>query len=562
MDESKTSWTGEKAGVGAMPGRFFSRLTSLALELLESRGGFQFTYICLGLMSVSVGLTFQRAIQDITHGSANAPVAGAFVQDSFVVILWFWAFMAASTVAGAVFLRLFRDEIRQRQAREVAERRADFLAFNDPVTGLANGTFFQDRLSDLTVADTRFGLIMLSIDGFRELTERFGRRSGDVVLKEVAHRLGAQAEAMEGFAARLSSDKFALVIFESDAVRLKEFAEDILFACSEPVVRAAQTFFPQVSVGCVPVEVVGPRRPGPEFLISAAEFALEVTAKRSETRLAIFDEELAARYAGHRVVVERLPGAISNGELQVFFQPQIDLATGEIDGFEALVRWSCDGRFIPTPELIHAAEQNGLITDLDRFMLSEAAQIVSKWNRTHRKRLAVSSNLSAVNLTNEDTVGFVASVLERSALLPELLTVEITESVELENDPRVQSIVGQLRALGCRVSIDDFGAGYSTFRYLRDIRVDEIKIDRSLVMDIEESPAARHILESVIRMSEQLGRSTVVEGVETEGQADLIRSFGGRTAQGFFYGKPRPALDWLADTTYRPRSETHPAPAA
>ena len=126
----------------------------------------------------------------------------------------------------------------------------------------------------------------------------------------------------------------------------------------------------------------------------------------------------------------------------------------------------------------------------------------------------------------------------------------------------MQPIVEQLRAFGCRVSIDDFGAGYSTFRYLRNIRVDEIKIDRSLVMDIEESPAARHILESVIRMSEQLGRSTVIEGVETEGQVDLIRSFGGRTAQGFFYGKPRPALDWLADTTYRPRSEPHPAPAA
>ena len=124
----------------------------------------------------------------------------------------------------------------------------------------------------------------------------------------------------------------------------------------------------------------------------------------------------------------------------------------------------------------------------------------------------------------------------------------------------MQPIVEQLSAFGCRVSIDDFGAGYSTFRYLRNIRVDEIKIDRSLVMDIEESHSARHILESVIRMSEQLGRSTVIKGVETEGQIDLIRSFGGTMVQRFFYGKPRPALAGRHEVP--PQREPHPAPAA
>ena len=155
MDDSKTLWMGENGDSGAIRsvlGRLFSRLTSLALDLLETRGAFQFAYVCLGLMSVLVGLTFQRAIQDTAVEPRGGHVAGAFAESGFAVIVWFWFFMVASTIAGAVFLRLFRDEIRQCHAPEVAERRADFLASNDPVAGLVNGTFFQDRLCDLAMS--------------------------------------------------------------------------------------------------------------------------------------------------------------------------------------------------------------------------------------------------------------------------------------------------------------------------------------------------------------------------------------------------------------------------
>ncbi|NNF92197.1 MAG: EAL domain-containing protein, partial [Boseongicola sp.] len=201
---------------------------------------------------------------------------------------------------------------------------------------------------------------------------------------------------------------------------------------------------------------------------------------------------------------------------------------------------------VPPNEFIPVAEASGSIIELDLYMMREACRIVSAWNRSVGTEYSVSVNLSATHFRSGSIVDSVARVLRDTGLTPRLLTLEITETVQLVNWDVVRDIFAQLRKLGCRISIDDFGSGYSSLAYLRAMQADELKIDRSLVQEIETSDEARHVLSSVIELAHSLNMRVIVEGVESEDQSDILSSLGCIYGQGFLFGRPMPAKSALA----------------
>lgn len=312
---------------------------------------------------------------------------------------WFWLFLAASTVAGIVFLKLFRDEIAQRVARENAERRADFLAYFDPATGLPNRFQFHDRFTDLAARAGPLSVLLIDVNDFRRFNARFGRMAGDVVLKEIAYRVRCHAEAHQGLSARLSGDDFALLLETEDAAKLAAVAAALAEACQQPIFCTRQAFTVGVSLGCAMLPALEPARDASfQRIMRMADFALESAKARKDAAFTIYDAALEQAFVDRKTMTERLPKAIAEKELEVFLQPQLDLSTGAVYGFEALVRWTCDGRAVSPCDLVRVAEQSGQIADLDRYVMSEAIRTVCEWNRRHRKAYSVSTNLSALHM--------------------------------------------------------------------------------------------------------------------------------------------------------------------
>ena len=248
-------------------------------------------------------------------------------------------------------------------------------------------------------------------------------------------------------------------------------------------------------------------------------------------------------------MLDELPKAIEGGDLDVFLQPKVDLRTRAPYGFEALVRWRRNGQLIPPVEFIEVAEEGGHIKALDLSMIASASRLVADWNRRHGSEFSLSVNISALHLLDDRDTEAVIEAIEALTLPRALLTIEITETVELADWRRVSHAIERLRQTGCRISIDDFGTGYSSLAYLRAIPADELKIDKSLVSEIETSAESQFILDAVIDLARSLDMTVIVEGIERESQIDILRDLGCQRGQGFLYGRPQPALEALRDAT-------------
>lgn len=459
--------------------------------------------------------------------------------------------LALLAVAVGLALALLRQRTIARSARELAEARLEHLSLFDPMTGISNETQFEDRVTGAISAGSPASVIILDLDGFGLINDRRGPAFGDVVIKEVAHRLCHAAEGVSGFAARIGGDRFGLWAPLSGSGKLADFCQHLIDVCAVPVTKGGEAEEPSVSIGAVDISQLGAKVvPGYDLVLRNACLALSASEARGYERVTLFDEALQERHVDRIAMMADLPAAIRSGELSVYLQPKIDLASGQVSGFEALVRWFRKGVLVPPGDLVRIAEQRGSILDLDRYMIEQATVIVGDWNRRRKTGFSVSVNLSAAHLQQDGGAELVSRSLAESRLVPELLTVEITETVEIDEHKDVGQAIANLRQTGCRISIDDFGSGYSSLAYLRSIAADELKIDRSLVNNIDTRPEDVLILQTILALASQLGLDVVVEGVEREAQAAILRRLGCRFVQGYLFGRPRPAADWLADVTY------------
>jgi len=416
------------------------------------------------------------------------------------------------------------------------------LSMTDSLTGLKNRAGFDKSLADALNRQgppaPYVGLLFLDLDGFKAINDLFGHAGGDATLREVAQRL-RQVTCMRDTISRFGGDEFCILIEDvQDIVGLDALAARIHKALAEPFIIDRQVVPLRTSIG---IAVYPGDASEPEALIRKADAALYGAKRvgRGTTRFATADklrdvQALVGRSAMRELLRDALlpPG---HEPFTLALQPIFHNQTWQLAGFEALVRWPEPGGGIRSPsEFIPMAEATGLVVQLDHWMLDQACALAASWP----DHLAVSSNISAANFFAGDLVQDVRETLERHSLKSSRLKLEVTETVLLRDPAHVQTIIRQLRGLGVRIVLDDFGVGHASIAYLRDYAFSGLKIDRSFTASLETDPRSRILVRTIIEMAHALGIEVVAEGVETPGQLQLLRSRKIAAVQGYLLGRP------------------------
>ncbi len=423
---------------------------------------------------------------------------------------------------------------------KIAEERLLHDSIFDNLTGLPNRELALDRLEQ---ALTRWmvedaakpSLLVLDIDDFKTINENHGHSVGDSVLLAISRRLSRMLRSQDTLA-RLHGDSFAVVILsETGRAQIFAFADEITKALKAPISIGEQDVFLSASIG-VTIPEDGLRA---DEMLRQADAACFHAKKLGGGRMETFRPSLGAR-EGEGNLEEELREALDAGELQLVYQPIVDLEDRSVAGYEALLRWEHSDRGIVLPaEFIPVAEESGLIVQLGVFALERAARDLAIWqNEVYEGTLPfVSVNVSSVQLLRHDLINDVKSVLARSGVAPETLKLEITESLVMRNPEFAAKVLGRIRELGAGLALDDFGTGHSSLAYLQRFPFDTLKIDRSFVRP-NGSATRPVILRSIVSLAHDLGLSVVAEGLETEGEADELIGLGCEFGQGFLFGKP------------------------
>jgi diguanylate cyclase (GGDEF)-like protein/PAS domain S-box-containing protein len=427
-------------------------------------------------------------------------------------------------------------------ARRAAEDRLVFQALHDPLTGLSNRRVLMDRLQheldDLSRRDTAVGVFYLDLDRFKRINDDLGHEAGDQLLIEVSRRIETVMRPPDTVA-RLGGDEFVVVCGgladETDGIGI---ADRLLEAISQPVTLEGRGVVVSPSIG---VAFTRSADDDPVELLRRADTAMYRAKGRGRACYELYDESLR-KQAHARVEMESdLRDALVHGRFRLHYQPIIDLERGHIVGVEALLRLQHPTRGLLAPDqFIDVAEESGLIGPIGQWVLEEACRQQARWQAMLPEPLHMAVNVSGRQVAQPALSRIVDSALAQAGVAPELLTLEMTETVFMD---AVHSVIENLHALkdsGVRLGIDDFGTGYSSLTYLRNFPIDVVKVDRSFVRELDDRPQDQAIVSAVVELGHTLDLTTIAEGVETERQLELLRVLGCDLAQGFHFARPRP----------------------
>jgi diguanylate cyclase (GGDEF)-like protein/PAS domain S-box-containing protein len=428
--------------------------------------------------------------------------------------------------------------------RKRAEARLAFMAQHDGLTGLPNRGQLRQQMDEMLQhtrrSSDKMAVLMLGLDNFKAVNDTLGHGVGDKLLRSVAKRLRSSLREQDTLA-RLNSDEFAIVqsgmARPEDAVLL---ARRLLEAIGEPYLLDGHSVVIGASIGIAMAPGDGEES---EKLLKHADMALSRAKNDSRGTFSFFESGMDARAQGRRKIETDLRDAIQGDVLRPYYQPLIDLSSGRITGFEALVRWPHPERGMVSPaEFIPVAEETGLINALGGLMLRRACMDAALWPDDVR----VAVNLSPLQFRAGNLLSVVMEALKQSGLPAERLELEITETLLLEKSSQVLATLHALRALGVRISMDDFGTGYSSLSYLRSFPFDKIKIDQSFVRDLGTNNDAQAIVRAIISLGVGLGVTITAEGVETEAELACLRFEGCHEGQGFLFSHARPNAEIVA----------------
>jgi len=424
--------------------------------------------------------------------------------------------------------------------RRQTESRMAHMAYHDGLTDLPNRAAFLQALAQMIEAcagtDEEFAVLCVDLDGLKEINDVFGHATGDKMLIQVAERL--QASARGGVVARLSGDEFGLIIDGKQPAAGLTLAEQV----AEALANEFQIDGKAVRTGCTTGISVFPHNGSDAAsLLANAGAALFRAKAKSRGSISVYEPEMDQQIRDRRVLHQELSVAIRNGELSLYYQPQAasgaTVSESEVIGFEALARWLHPVRgFVPPGDFIPLAEESSLIVEMGEWILREACREAASWAAP----LQIAVNLSPAQFMHGDLVGLVHSILLETGLAPDRLELEITEGVLIEDFDRGLALLRRLKGLGVRISMDDFGSGYSSLSYLQAFPFDKIKIDRAFVMNLGRNPQSAAIVRAVIDLGHGLEMSIVAEGVETQEQLGFLSDEGCDAVQGYLIGKPAP----------------------
>lgn len=422
--------------------------------------------------------------------------------------------------------------------------RIERMAYIDEVTGIYNRNKFMsigNELLDCAKNDgsVNYWVIVIDIDSFHIINDMCGYTVGNRLLREIGAALNSNLTD-GGLTARVGGDNFAMIVNSdgSDELPLKlikRIQKDISSIGGSGLEKQNIT----CSAGyCLMTDSV---RGDFAQVLDRAEFALSLS---DGTRSAVtrFDAQAHDSIIAGNEIENELSRAIDNRELALYYQPKINLDNGKVIGMEALIRWiKPDGTVIPPGDFIPVAEKSMLITKISSFVLSEACRQNKKWQDMGFEPITVSINLTAIDFYQANVTQAIRSALEETGLEPQWLDVELTESLALKDIDHAINQMKEIRDLGVKLSMDDFGTGYSSLSYIQILPITLLKLDRSFIMYLEEDEISREIVSAVIRIAKSKQIETIAEGIETVGQAEILKKSGCDQAQGYFFGKPMPA---------------------
>lgn len=417
------------------------------------------------------------------------------------------------------------------------------LAYHDVLTGLPNRLLFQQTL-DRALKEARGGtrkmaVMFIDIDRFKIINDSVGHPRGDEILKLAVAKM-EQAVSRDCFLSRFSGDEFMLLIPEVDGAEVvRGTALNLVNAFHTPIVHDDREFHLSISIG---ISMYPNDGVDSEVLMKNADTALNGAKQRGGGNIQFYKQEMKNYYMDRLEQENDLRKALEKQELSLFYQPQICTRSGKVIGSEALIRWHHPNKGLVSPAMfIPLAEETGLIEEIGRWVLRTACRQAKEWQEAGYCDFFVSVNVSGRQFQRGDFLYDVKNALEESDLDPRHLHLELTESITLRDVKYSIQHVEALRALGVKVSVDDFGTGYSSLSYLKDFTIDFLKIDRSFVRNLKRDSHDGAIVKAILTMCDGLAVTAVAEGVETAEQLHLLKDFGCKYVQGFFYSKPLPA---------------------
>ncbi|MEW6646581.1 MAG: EAL domain-containing protein [Pseudomonadota bacterium] len=440
--------------------------------------------------------------------------------------------------------------------RQVADRQEalEHQALHDALTGLPNRVLLQDRVQHAIQQQRRAGhgglaLLIMDLDGFKEINDTLGHPIGDGLLQQLADRLQREVRDSDTVA-RLGGDEFAVLLEQADETEARHMAGRILRLLDQPFEVAGQSLYVAGSIG---LALYPQHAHTPQELSRRADVAMYV-AKREKNGIAVYDPAQDHYTLQRLAQASDLRSAIGNEHLLLHFQPQIDLRSGLFSGVEALLRWQHPQLgYISPDDFIPVAEQTGLIRHLTYWVLDNALAHMAAWRHHGLPLGTIAVNLSAYNLQDTGLALEVARLIRKWGVQPWRLVLEITESSMMANPARALATLEKLNDIGVQIAIDDFGTGYSSLSYLKQLPVDKLKIDKSFVIHMNEDDSDAMIVRSTIDLAHNLGLEVVAEGVESAEALELLRILDCDAAQGYHISRPLAAAaleEWLTSSDY------------
>jgi diguanylate cyclase (GGDEF)-like protein len=503
----------------------------LKLAIRRYRTALRDGFFLLALMSVATLIAYQY---DIFPNALGVPTQARVIELDEVIAL-------AGLFCAGLFALSWRRLLREVARRTSAEHRARELALQDPLTGLPNRRQFDQELRTAIAGPPRtdgaHAVFLLDLDNFKHVNDVYGHGVGDEVLINVAMRLN-RAVREGDLVVRFGGDEFAILARQlGGAEEATSIALRVIREFYHPITTGTTRHQIGVSIGIALIPQDGESQ---AEIMRKADIAMYRAKAEPGSASRFFEVEMDARIRERDLIERDLPAAISNGDVQPYYQPLIDLRTKQVAGFEALARWTHPtlGN-VPPDRFIPVAESCGLLSDMTDHLLRRAACAACQWPED----VTLSFNISPSQLKDR-TLGLrILSILGEAGLSPRRLEIELTESALVQDLEGAQQVLGALRDAGVRIALDDFGTGYSSLYHLRNFKIDKVKIDRSFVANIERDPNGAAFVRALLGLSHGLGLTVTAEGVEQSAQAAALLEQGCEQAQGYLYGRAMSAAD-------------------
>ncbi|SMC18459.1 PAS domain S-box-containing protein/diguanylate cyclase (GGDEF) domain-containing protein [Andreprevotia lacus DSM 23236] len=430
--------------------------------------------------------------------------------------------------------------------RKEAQERITELANFDSVTGLANRNLLRDELRLAVASSERFGrklaVLFLDLDRFKTINDSLGHAAGDQVLNQVAERLRKIVRRSD-ILARLGGDEFVLVLTElKDAMQAGDTAEHLLQTFAEPFELEAGGFATTTSIG---ISVYPDDGNDPDTLIRNADVAMYQAKSSGRNNFQYFTADMNVRASERLELETSMRHALTNGEFELYYQPQVSLKDNRVIGAEALIRWNHPEQGLISPaKFIPVAEESRMIVPIGNWVLQEACRHAAAWQAAGLPPITIAVNLSPLQLHQSNLLDIVSDAMSSAGLAPQYLEIEVTESVVMQEVEHVMAMLHGIKRLGVKLSIDDFGTGYSSLSYLKRFAFDKLKVDQSFVRDLASDANDAAIVLAIIGLGKTLGMSVLAEGVETPLQLEFLRRAQTDSIQGYLFSRPLNASEF------------------